>query len=52
MAKQVKPINIRMDEELNKRIEDYCWSNRMRISTFIREVLEEKMNEIEAKEGK
>lgn len=48
MAKQVKPINIRMTEELNERIEDYWWNNRMRVSTFIREILEEKMNEIEA----
>ena len=40
MAKQVKAINIRMSKELNDRIEDYCWSNRIRVSTFIREVLE------------
>lgn len=51
MAKQVKAINIRMSKELNDRIEDYCWSNRIRVSTFIREVLERDIVILE-KEGR
>lgn len=51
MAKQVKAINIRMSKELNDRIEDYCWSNRIRVSTFIREVLEREIVILE-KEGR
>ncbi|WP_449389572.1 hypothetical protein [Clostridium sp. ETTB3] len=51
MAKQVKAINIRMSEELNDRLEDYCWSNRIRVSTFIREVLEREIVRLE-KEGR
>lgn len=51
MAKQVKAINIRMREELNDRLEDYCWSNRIRVSTFIREVLEREIVRLE-KEGR
>ncbi|WP_297712996.1 hypothetical protein [Clostridium sp.] len=47
MTKQTKAINIRMSEELNKRVEDYCWNNRVRVSTWIRQVIEEKLNEIE-----
>lgn len=50
MAKQTKAINIRMSKELNDRIEDYCWSNRVRVSTFIREVLEREIVRLE-KEG-
>lgn len=51
MAKQVKAINIRMSEELNDRLEDYCWNNRIRVSTFIREVLEREIVRLE-KEGR
>ena len=43
-VKMIKPINIRMEKELNERIEDYCWSNRVRVSTFIRQVLEQEMD--------
>lgn len=51
MAKQTKAINIRMSKELNDRIEDYCWSNRIRVSTFIREVLEKEMDRLEKVNG-
>lgn len=51
MAKQTKSINIRMSEKLNKRVEDYCWSNRIRVSTFIREVLEQEMDKLEKVNG-
>lgn len=47
MAKQTKAINIRMSDELNKRVEDFCWSNRVRVSSWIREIIEEKLNELE-----
>ena len=50
-VKMIKPINIRMDKELNERIENYCWSNRVRVSTFIREVLEREIVRLE-KEGR
>ena len=50
MAKQTKAINIRMSKELNDRIEDYCLSNRVLVSTFIREVLEREIVRLE-KEG-
>ena len=50
-VKMIKPINIRMEKELNERIEDYCWSNRIRVSTFIREVLEREIVILE-KEGR
>lgn len=46
MPKQVKAINIRMSEELNDRIKDYCWNNRIRVSSWIREVIQEKLNEM------
>ena len=49
MAKQTKAINIRMSDELNKRVEDFCWNNRVRISSWIREIIEEKLNELETK---
>lgn len=53
MAKQTKAINIRMSDELNKRVEEYCWNNRIRVSTFIREVLERQIEKLEQeKEGK
>lgn len=45
--KMIKPINIRMSEELNDRVETYCWNNRVRVSSWIREIIEEKLNEIE-----
>lgn len=51
MAKQVKAINIRISKELNYRIENYCWSNRVRVSTFIREVLEQEMDRLENVNG-
>lgn len=51
MAKQTKAINIRMSDELNKRVEDFCWNNRVRISSWIREIIEEKLNELETKGG-
>lgn len=51
MAKQAKAINIRITEELNDRIENYCWSNRVRVSSWIREIIEEKLNELEANGG-
>ena len=47
-VKMIKPINIRMEKEL---IENYCWSNRVRVSTFIREVLEREIVRLE-KEGR
>lgn len=50
-VKMIKPINIRMEKELNERIEDYCWSNRIRVSTFIREVLEQDMDRLEKING-
>ena len=50
-VKMIKPINIRMEKELNERIENYCWSNRVRVSTFIREVLERDIVRLE-KEGR
>lgn len=50
-VKMIKPINIRMEKELNERIEDYCWSNRIRVSTFIREVLEKEMYRLEQENG-
>ncbi|MFR1823283.1 MAG: hypothetical protein ACLSXJ_07955 [Clostridium saudiense] len=50
-VKMIKPINIRMEKELNERIENYCWSNRVRVSTFIREVLEREIVRLE-KEGR
>lgn len=50
-VKMIKPINIRMSEELNKKVEDYCWNNRVRVSTWIRQIIEEKLNEIEANGG-
>lgn len=46
-----KALNIRVSSELCEKLNDYCWENRLRIATFIREVLEEKMNEIEANGG-
>lgn len=51
MAKQTKAINIRMSEELNERVEEYCWSNRVRVSTFIRELLEKEMDRLEKVNG-
>lgn len=51
MAKQTKAINIRMSKELNERIENYCWSNRVRVSTFIRELLEKEMDRLEKVNG-
>ena len=51
MVKMIKPINIRMSEELNERVEAYCWNNRVRVSTWIREIIEEKLNELEANGG-
>ena len=51
MAKQIKAINIRMSDELNKRVEDFCWDNRVRVSSWIREIIEEKLNELEANGG-
>ncbi|MGG7212079.1 hypothetical protein ACQPUY_00525 [Clostridium nigeriense] len=51
MAKQVKAINIRMSEELNKRVEDFCWDNRVRVSSWIREIIEGKLNELETNGG-
>lgn len=51
MAKQVKAINIRISEELNDRIEEHCWSNRIRVSTFIRVVLEQEMDRLEKVNG-
>ncbi|CUO75184.1 MULTISPECIES: hypothetical protein [Clostridium] len=50
-VKMIKPINIRMEKELNERIEDYCWSNRIRVSTFIREVLEQEIDRLEKTNG-
>ena len=50
-VKMIKSINIRMEKELNERIENYCWSNRVRVSTFIREVLEREIVRLE-KEGR
>ena len=50
-VKMIRPINIRMEKELNERIENYCWSNRVRVSTFIREVLEREIVRLE-KEGR
>lgn len=50
-VKMIKPINIRIEKELNERIENYCWSNRVRVSTFIREVLEREIVRLE-KEGR
>lgn len=47
MTKQVKPINIRMNKELNERVEDFCWKNRVRVLSWIREIIEEKLNELE-----
>ena len=51
MTKKTKAINIRMSEELNKRVEDFCWDNRVRVSSWIREIIEEKLNELEANGG-
>ena len=51
MTKKTKAINIRMSEELNKRGEDFCWDNRVRVSSWIREIIEEKLNELEANGG-
>lgn len=50
-VKMIKPINIRMEKELNERIENYCWSNRVRVSTFIRELLEKEMDRLEKVNG-
>lgn len=50
-GKMIKSINIRMEKELNERIENYCWRNRVRVSTFIREVLEQKMEKLEKVNG-
>ncbi len=50
-VKMIKPINIRMEKELNERIEDYCSSNRIRVSTFIREVLEQEIDRLEKTNG-
>lgn len=50
--KMIKPINIRMSKELNERVEAYCWNNRVRVSSWIREIIEEKLNELEANGGK
>ena len=50
-VKMIQPINIRMEKELNERLENYCWSNRVRVSTFIREVLEREIVRLE-KEGR
>ena len=50
-VRMIKPINIRMEKELNERIENYCWSNRVRVSTFIREVLEQEMDILEKVNG-
>ena len=51
MAKQTKAINIRMSEELNKRVEDFFCNNRVRVSSWIREIIEEKLNELETNGG-
>lgn len=51
MSKQIKAINIRISEELNKRVEEFCWNNRVRVSSWIREVIEEKLKELEANGG-
>lgn len=48
MTKKTKAINIRMSEELNERVEEYCWNNRVRASSWIREIIEEKLDELEA----
>ena len=50
-VKMIKSINIRMEKELNERIENYCWSNRVRVSTVIREVLEQEMEKLENVNG-
>ena len=50
-VKMIKSINIRMEKELNERIENYCWSNRIRVSTFIREVLKQEMDKLEKISG-
>ena len=50
-VKMIKPINIRMEKELNERIENYCWSNRVRVSTFSRELLEKEMDRLEKVNG-
>ena len=50
-VKMIKSINIRMEKELNERIENYCWSNRIRVSTFIREVLKQEMDKLEKING-
>ena len=50
-VRMIKPINIRMEKELNERIENYCWSNRVRVSTFIREVLEKEIDRLEKVNG-
>lgn len=50
-VKMIKSINIRMEKELNERIENYCWSNRIRVSTFIREVLEQEIDRLEKTNG-
>ena len=50
-VKMIKSINIRMEKELNERIENYCWSNRVRVSTFIRELLEKEMDRLEKVNG-
>ena len=47
-VKMIKPINIRMSEEINERVEEYCWNNRVRVSSWIREIIEEKLDELEA----
>lgn len=52
MAKQTKAINIRMSDDLNKRVEDFCWKNRVRVSSWIREIIEDKLDELEANGGK
>lgn len=52
MAKQTKAINIRMSDDLNKRVEDFCWNNRVRVSSWIREIIEDKLDELEANGGK
>lgn len=51
MAKHTKAINIRISDELNKRVEAFCWDNRVRVSSWIREIIEEKLNELEANGG-
>ena len=51
MTKKTNAITISRSEELNKRVEDVCWDNRVRVSSWIREIIEEKLNELEANGG-